>query len=53
MNREIQYISYLKELSKDLNRIIKKIERHVDLTDDDKRTLRITISAFLENEKKL
>ena len=54
MNSQIRYIEYLKKLVTRLNLIIKKYETSkVDLTDDDKETIKATIETFLRTEKQL
>jgi hypothetical protein len=53
MNREIEFIIYLKKHVANLNRIVKKIDNYRDLTDEDRNTIKATIEAFLRMERNL
>lgn len=52
MLEKVKYIYYLKEFSKKVNLIIKKIESNKDeLNDQDRETIKILTEAFLKTEK--
>ncbi len=53
MNRETEYIIYLKRFQAKLNRVVKKLDQKRDLEDEDKDVIKFTIEAFLKMYKEL
>lgn len=53
MNRDTEFIIYLKQYVDHLNRIVRKLDKNQDLDDTDRDRLKFIIENFLKAYKEL